>query len=145
MDTTVAYMIDRRVEHLHPLFEPRLRALQDRLSEYAETKTICRLELFEGYRHPARQWALSSKVTRAGPWESAHQYGMAADFARRLEKGFDWTVSSREWRILAETARECGLEVPMPGWDPGHVQLPEFRDLQSLVEHAMERWRGHMS
>lgn len=138
MDNTVAWMIDRRVDHLHPLMMPRIERLNERLIKLYGEGLICRLEVFEGYRHPGRQGTLGKSVTKADPWESAHQYGMAVDYARRLEKGFDWKVSSSDWGILRYEAKKVGLDVPAPGWDPGHVEAPEFRELVSVLNHARE-------
>ena len=85
---------------------------------------------FEGFRNPERQNYLLtvSKTTKAGPWESAHQYGLAVDFACRVinDNGslgeWCWPVEA-PWDELRRLARSVGLDIPI-SWDKGHVQSP---------------------
>jgi len=93
-----------------------------------------RFEPFEGYRHPKRQLDLltRTKSTKSGPWESAHQYGLAVDFAVRVRDvnpaaGVTFTqwVWENEvpWGTLKILASREGLTVPIE-WDKGHVAHP---------------------
>ena len=89
--------------------------------------------LLEGYRSPERQAqlaALGAGVTRAGPMESYHQYGLAADCAF-LRDGRIVISEQDPWAAAAyarygEVARSVGLTWG-GGWqsirDYGHVEL----------------------
>ncbi|HEX7639363.1 MAG TPA: M15 family metallopeptidase [Burkholderiaceae bacterium] len=89
--------------------------------------------LVEGYRSPQRQAALAAlgpSVTRAGPFESYHQYGLAADCAF-LRDGRIVISEKDAWAMDAyehygQVARSLGL-VWGGDWhglrDLGHVEL----------------------
>lgn len=87
------------------------------------------LEPFEGYRLPERQDYLLSveKTTKVGKWQSAHQYGLAVDFACRAidqhgrAAGWFWPQHEGMWNFLKREASEFGLRVPI-SWDRGHVE-----------------------
>lgn len=90
------------------------------------------LQPFEGYRSPMRQNHLftTTASTKARAWKSAHQYGMAVDFAGlRIENDlivpntWGWDVPEDLWRRLKGVATVNGLDVPIE-WDRGHVILP---------------------
>lgn len=88
--------------------------------------------LLEGYRSPERQAqlaALGPHVTRAGAYESYHQFGLAADVAFRrdgrvvIHEKDPWAM--RGYELYGEVARALGL-VWGGGWtlkDYGHVEL----------------------
>ena len=89
--------------------------------------------LIEGYRSPQRQAALAAlgpSVTRAGPFESYHQYGLAADcaFLRDgrivISEKDPWAMAGYE--RYGQVARSLGL-VWGGDWhglrDLGHVEL----------------------
>lgn len=74
------------------------------------------LVLLEGYRSPERQAALAAlgpSVTQAGPLESLHQHGMAADCA--FVKNGKIVISERDawamrgYELYGEVARSLGL------------------------------------
>ncbi len=89
--------------------------------------------LIEGYRSPPRQAALAAlgpSVTRAGPFESYHQFGLAADCAF-LRDGRIVISESDPWAMAGyehygQVARSLGL-VWGGDWrglrDLGHVEL----------------------
>ena len=91
--------------------------------------------LVEGYRSPQRQAALAAlgtSVTRAGPFESAHQFGLAADCAF-LRDGRIVISEKDQWAMkgyahFSEVAKSLGL-VWGGNWpnllDFGHVELPK--------------------
>lgn len=99
-----------------------------------------RFEPFEGYRSPVRQHYLLTvdKTTKAGPWQSAHQYGLAVDFAiavydidkARFER-WSWQAHA-PWRKLKSMARAVKLDIPI-AWDLGHVEHPLFADIRKLL------------
>ncbi len=88
--------------------------------------------LLEGYRSPERQAqlaALGSHVTRAGAYDSYHQYGLAADSAFQrsgkivIRETDPWAL--RGYELFGEVARSVGL-VWGGAWnlkDYGHVEL----------------------
>lgn len=91
------------------------------------------LVLLEGYRSPQRQEQLASfggKLTRAGAWESYHQYGLAADVAFLRDNRI--VISERDpwamrgYELYGEVASSLGLTWG-GAWrslqDFGHVEL----------------------
>lgn len=133
--------VDRNLANIHIVMRARaerlVAALRGDRWEDSDGRT-CRFEFFEGFRHPERQRHLitTTSNTKAGPWESAHQYGLAMDFVCRVinSHGFgEWSWgASHPWGKVAAHARACGLSVPLK-WDLGHVQAPEFDELFGLV------------
>jgi peptidoglycan LD-endopeptidase CwlK len=97
--------------------------------------------LLEGYRSPQRQAALAAMgpaVTRAGPFESYHQFGLAADCAF-LRDGHIVISEKDSWAATAyqhygRVAKSLGL-VWGGDWqrlrDLGHVELQRPRRLTS--------------
>ena len=90
--------------------------------------------LLEGYRSPERQLQLAgfgAQVTRAAPFESWHQYGLAADCAfirdGRIVISERDAWAARSYALYGEVARSVGLTWG-GGWrsiqDFGHVELP---------------------
>jgi peptidoglycan LD-endopeptidase CwlK len=90
--------------------------------------------LLEGYRSPERQAQLAgfgAQVTRAAPFESWHQYGLAADcaFIRDgrivISERDPW--AARHYALYGQVAASVGLTWG-GGWrsikDYGHVELP---------------------
>lgn len=90
------------------------------------------LTLLEGYRSPERQTRLASAgpgVTRAGAFQSKHQYGLAADLAPvrdgrlAMNEADPWVAEA--YRVLGEEAVRAGL-VWGGHWslrDLGHVEI----------------------
>lgn len=130
------------IELLSPPMITPVRYLDEHLRrayETGATKTL--FKVFETFRDPARQRDLLKKrVSKAGPWESAHQYGLAVDFVpflnpseaialgerlgEKVLPGWNWN-SSHDYGFLASTAQKIGLATPIK-WDPCHVQHPNF-------------------
>lgn len=105
----------RDVNLLHPLFRSQVSDLLDRCG-----RAGLPVELYEGFRHPARQAALYATgrttgvkgkiVTYARPWQSFHQFGLAADLVFRIEGAWTWlTASDPRWVQFADLAKACGL------------------------------------
>ncbi len=128
---------DRDLAHLHPAFR---RAAQAVLHCCAEEQLPFRI--FEGFRSPLRQMFLYSqgrtrpgfKVTNARPWNSYHQYGLAADFVLNLNGQWSWDASgekTRCWTRLHQIAQAQGLE-PL-SFEMPHLQLSgiSISDLQA--------------
>ena len=118
---------DRDLTKLHPTVRKAVEAVQKKL----DTEKIP-MRVFEAYRSPERQAHLYSqgrtrpgaRVTNAKPWESYHQFGMAADFVRFENGRWNWNdKTSKEradWKRYHEIAHEKGLE-PL-SWELPHVQ-----------------------
>ena len=107
------------IELLRPEFRQTLRLLADRLAAAGSP-----LRVFETYRHPARQWYLyNQKASKAQAWQSAHQYGLAADFAGHINDHWTWDLPERVWQQLTEMANDVKLARPIT-WDLGHIQHP---------------------
>lgn len=83
---------------------------------------------FEGYRAPEDQTALVRRgVSKAGPWQSAHNYGLAVDFVAWDADKQAWSWAEEEdWKFLKEAAIGCGLVHPI-SWDRPHVEHPIWR------------------
>lgn len=101
----------------------------------------CRFELFEGYRNPMRQHHLLTvrKTTKARPWQSAHQYGLAADYAVAIYKddqfvSWSWNENA-PWNSLKVIALSVQLDIPI-AWDKGHVEDPTFRLIKAQLIEA---------
>lgn len=130
--------MDRSLDNLHPIMRPLVNQLVAKL-HWLEWKSAdgrpARFALFEAYRSPERQDRLfeQGNVTKARGWQSAHQYGLAVDFAVIVSTG-DWPENSEGWAWpddapwpdLKAAAERCGLRVPIE-WDRGHVEHPAFR------------------
>lgn len=126
------------VAFLHPVMQGPAAALalamRTKLFK-AESGEQFVLHPFEGFRHPRRQHYLltATKSTKAGPWQSAHQYGLAVDFAGLvvdegnavIPNSWTWEVPRTGWVELKRVAAAFGLDVPI-AWDQGHVQHPRF-------------------
>lgn len=95
---------------------------------------------FEGYRPPIRQMHLFTveKTTKARPWESAHQYGLAVDFAVRImhpdadRESWSWPVHA-PWPELKRIAKSFGLDIPIE-WDRGHVEHGLWASFQKILK-----------
>lgn len=134
------------ISSLNPEFARRVEALQQELIRLYETgRTETFFKIFETFRHPDRQASLLAKKTsKAGPWQSPHQWGLAVDFVPyvTIERskliaedhgiavpvGWNWDAAN-DYSLLATTAKSFDLRVPI-AWDPCHVEAsywPEFR------------------
>ena len=102
---------------------------------------------FEGYRNPLNQLLLlRQQTTKAKPFQSAHNYGMAVDFVKvrrdmmedPSRKSLAWTWSDRteqekeDWNVLHRKARALGLLVPI-AWDKPHIQHPLWDKISPFV------------
>lgn len=126
-------------ELLHPKARAQFEALTDAcLKEFKGTDGIM-LNIFESYRSPVRQAYLFNqvpKVTKAEPWESAHNYGLASDYVFRIYRDSQWQWSWEDdlpWPTLRKLAEAQGLLVPIT-WDRGHVEHPLWRKIGQYVD-----------
>lgn len=106
---------------MHPSVTAGLQELQRRLASSG-----IRLHVVEGDRPAERQAALFAQgrsapgpvVTYARPWESAHNWGLAADVA-------PIPATSANWARLRTLAQQVGFHL-LGEWDPGHLEHPAF-------------------
>ena len=135
---------------LHPKFRGVAYRLRDELARtYKSGETKTRFEVFETFRSPIRQAdLLAKKTTKAGPFESAHQFGLAVDFVpyidgdqaialadklgERVFPGWNWH-SSHEWDHLTKVAHRFSLVTIE--WDRPHIQHPEVGKLLHTLRH----------
>ncbi|WP_417671975.1 D-alanyl-D-alanine carboxypeptidase family protein [Roseibium sp.] len=145
---------DTDLAHLHPLVRQKVEKIQKELD-----KANIPMRVFEAYRSPERQAFLYAKgrtssgpkVTNAGPWQSYHQYGMAADFVRFENGRWNWNDSTpqqqKEWDRFHDIARAAGLE-PLT-WERPHVQLigTSFANLLNgdFPEEGDDSWASNLS
>lgn len=123
----MAREIDNNLEHLHPVFREKVGILLEKLA----TENLP-YKLFEGFRTPQRQRRLYAQgrttpgdiVTKAKPWTSNHQYGLAADFVLFINGDWSWDDGGKKkawWSRLHELGREVGLQ-PL-NWETPHLEL----------------------
>lgn len=132
---------------LHPKMQTRVVRLHKYLIDAHETgRTQTRFEIYETFRDVRRQRdMIKRKVSKAGPWESAHQFGLAVDFVPYLDgktakawgvlPGWSWD-ERHDWDFLKIASRLYGLDVPI-AWDKAHVQHPKFAQLRTLYENIL--------
>lgn len=126
-----------------PKFDPDMgpmeflaRKIVDHMNSSGYPATVVEL-----YRSPERQEELVRKrprVTNAGPFQSAHQYSLAADIIHPT-KG--WDVSEQYWEQLAAVVRIVAERYQVPlehghHWkfrDSAHVELRDWRVLASEI------------
>lgn len=127
--------IRRNLADLHPKARGAFEQLEDYLQEQHRkgvTKTL--FKVFEAFRTPERQYELYRKVprvTKAEPWESAHNYGLAVDFVPLVDGLWNWH-DKNDWDFLHRAAVEFGLRHPIT-WDRPHIEHPLWSRLQPIV------------
>lgn len=108
-----------------------------RLQEYLRKgfkggATLTPFEIFETYRTPERQDEVyKAKNSQVRAWGSAHQLGLAVDFAVRHGTVWSWDDHA-DWNYLKQAAIFHGLDIPI-AWDKGHVQHRDW----SLIRTRM--------
>lgn len=125
--------INRNISDLHPKMQGPVSSLADKLLlGYKAGITQTEFKLFEGFRDPSRQRELlKAKTTKAGPWQSAHQFGLAADFVAWVNGRWSWSTE-HDWNYLHECAEALGLGAPIK-WDLPHIQHPFWPRLQTFL------------
>lgn len=120
---------DRSVdeEQLHPAMREAVSRVVAQLRSEGHPYRV-----FEAFRTPERQarlyaqgrTAAGPKVTRARPWRSYHQFGLAADLVLHIDGKWSWETAGplrRHWERMHEVGREAGLE-PL-SWELPHLQM----------------------
>lgn len=146
--------IYRDVSLLNPKFAAVIVRLNNYLIDSYETgRTKTRFEIFETFRDPMRQAQLLTKgASKAGPFQSAHQLGLAVDFVpvidvaeariigealgERVSAGWSWW-SGHDYGFLKAAAEKHGLVCPI-SWDLVHVEHPNFKKLRDQFRKYVE-------
>lgn len=126
---------ERRLSLLHPCAIEQFAALAN---EPALLKAG--FKPFETYRSPMRQLQLYEsvpQVTKAQPWQSAHQFGLAVDFVPFINGMWSW-ADHEPWDVLARHALKHGLRVPI-AWDKAHVEHPAFARYHDVYTEGKAR------
>lgn len=119
--------LNREINDLHPKMRVAVRRLEDVMltAGILAAPRTAGFKFFEGYRSPERQAYLRRehpKVTKAGAWQSSHQYGMAADYVWwDPETGWSWD-DSLPWAFLDIAVREVPELVRPVDWDRPHIE-----------------------
>lgn len=138
---------------LHPAVRAQFLDLTALLIEnWTDGKTEFLLRPFEGYRSPRRQAHLlaTTKSTKAGPWQSSHQFGLAVDFVpdQNTKKGpfpapadakphWYWPSATHpDWRVLGECAASVGLVQPI-AWDKPHIESPLYAQIKRTIRSGL--------
>lgn len=123
-----ATVVVRDMELLHPRAKNAFIALAvDLRRQHAKGECPVLFEPFETFRHPYRQAkVLADGASKAPPWGSAHQYGLAVDFVPKIKGVFTWEVPKTTWDILRRSAKTYGLLNDIE-WDRAHVEHPVAR------------------
>lgn len=135
-------VVNRDVAMLHPKLRPVATDLLQYLERAYETGlTKYKFELFEGFRLPQRQaYLLKQGTTKAGMWQSAHQYGLAIDLVPTIRpgrtalaapiRGWNWDhITDEGWTFMIDTAKTFGLRAPI-AWDKPHLEHPLFLEVR---------------
>ena len=127
--------IDRNISSLHPKMQGPVRSLADDLAHaYQSGRTKTLFKFFEGFRSPSRQEELfEAKTTKARAWQSAHNFGLAADFVAYGPNGWTWITD--DWEFLLNRAKLVGLVNPIFDWDKPHLEHPGWKWVQTVMRH----------
>lgn len=118
---------------IHPTVKPAFWRLYDALgAEYKAGKTPTLFVPFEGYRSPERQQILfDQKKTKARPYQSAHQFGLAVDFVPKVNGQWSWDLH-HDWDALRRLAHAHGFDNDIV-WDRPHVEARSFQKLRAAL------------
>lgn len=103
---------DRKWDQIDPELQQRVLAIYEVMRRQHGYEMV----LIEGYRSPERQAELMAggKATRAGAWQSCHQYGLGVDSAPIRSGKLQWDMNDpwtrRGYYLYGELAVEAGLD-----------------------------------
>lgn len=132
----ILYTVQRTADMdlVHPVAREAFKLLEYDLTLMHSHGTIHTwFRPFETYRHPARQReALRNKTSRAGMYDSAHQFGLAVDFVAWSNGRWSWDPKL-PWDVLRAAATKRGL-INELSWDRAHVEHPYWQDLRGCLK-----------
>ena len=138
MATDIQYMTARSADMT--LLHHECRAdfyllMGDLQRDFTHKKINVLFHPFEVYRHPHRQAeVLAQKTSRARPYESAHQFGMAVDFVPFDPATQRWSWrDGPHWDYLRVRAHARKLLNELD-WDRAHVEHPKYRDMLACIK-----------
>lgn len=121
---------------LHPACRADFYLLAGDLQRDFNAKVINVLfKPFETYRHPARQLeAFNQRTSRAGLYQSPHQFGLAVDFVPwdPATERWSWREGSH-WEYLRTRAHARRLLNEIT-WDRAHVESPHWGELKACYK-----------
>lgn len=131
------------IRDLHPVARPLFERLADNLEKaWSDEKTHSLFRPFQGLRTPIQQLELLNRrppVTHVGPWNSAHQYGLAVDFVPWKGDAWSWS-EDHDYQFLRLAAEAVGLRRPME-WDKCHIEHPCWDELHAtLKKYEKKDW-----
>lgn len=103
---------DRKWDQIDPDLQQRVLAIYEVMRRQYGYEMV----LIEGYRSPQRQAELMAggKATRAGAWQSCHQYGLGVDSAPIRDGKLQWNMEDpwtrRGYFLYGELAEQAGLD-----------------------------------
>lgn len=119
-EKTMKSSITRDICGLYPALVQFIEDIQKRVPE---------LKPFETHRTACRQLELSQaehSPTKVGPWRSAHQYGMACDFATLSEGKWLWNNETHVQALHIMLENHPLLHAPIH-WDRLHVEVKNWK------------------
>ena len=127
---------DRRWESVNPDLQQRVLAIHEVMRRQYGIEMV----LVEGYRSPERQAELmrEGRATRAGAWQSCHQYGLAVDSAPIRDGKLQWDMGD-EWTrkayfLYGDLAVQTGLE-----WGGNWRSLKDYVHVEMASECGRAR------
>lgn len=124
--------ICRDVDMLHPIARPAFAELLARLGALHRSGRLpVEFRLYETFRSPLRQAYLMRSVLAAQPYESPHQFGLAAELVVWSEGRWSWD-SEHPWDRLEIEADRAGLSIPVR-WDRSTVVHPRWFILAEIL------------
>jgi peptidoglycan L-alanyl-D-glutamate endopeptidase CwlK len=127
---------DRKWQNLDPDLQQRVLAI----FQILRTQYHIEMVLVEGFRSPERQAELMAQgqATRAGAWQSCHQYGLAIDAAPIRAGKLQWNMSEdwtrRAYFLYGGLARQAGLD-----WGGDWRSLKDYVHVERSAECRQAR------
>jgi hypothetical protein len=124
--------------------DPELQKWADAMIQECRKREIP-LYAFELHRTPERQQQLLMQgTTKAGPWQSPHQYGQAIDLIHKTKL---WSLTDAEWELIGTIGKEIARKKKVKitwggdwGWDMAHWEMTNWRESDIYRAHRyMER------
>lgn len=105
--------------------------------EFAGGNMSAFFRIFESYRDPDKQAAAYSRGTsKAKPWQSPHQFGLACDFVPfdPQENRWYWPEADNPvWNQLDEAVKLWPCLVRPIAWDRPHVQYKNWDKIRAAL------------